>query len=193
MSIHLIHYAQEGSRHQSGVLKGNRILSFGDLGLACESVYDYIVKYGEDGLNIIREADFDKGLHVDEVDILSPFFSTPHDMICVGLNYLAHKAESQSFLTNKELYSTSDAVFFSKRTYKITGPFEDIEARTDIDEKLDYECELAVVIGKQGRDIPEENALDYVFGYTIVNDLSSRTLKKSMPNGTKVRASTAIP
>ncbi|MGI6326765.1 MAG: fumarylacetoacetate hydrolase family protein [Saccharofermentanales bacterium] len=178
MGICLINYAHEGSAYKSGALKDGRILSFEDMGLQCGSVYDCIFKHGEDGVNKIRETDFSKGLKVDEVEILSPFFSTPHDIICVGLNYQAHKDESQSFLSNKELYSTTDAVYFSKRAYKITGPYEDIEARTDLDDKIDYECELAIVIGKQGRDISEENALDHVFGYTIVNDLSSRTFQK---------------
>ncbi len=178
MSIRFTNYKYKNEKYDSGVIKGDRILSFKELGIDCENVYDYIVKYGEKSLEEIRKSDFSKGLEVSEVEILSPFFSTPHDIICVGLNYRAHKDETESFLNNRDLYSTTSAIYFSKRAYKITGPYEDIEIRTDLDDHVDYECELAIVIGKEGKDIREEDALDYVFGYTILNDLSSRVLQK---------------
>ncbi len=178
MSISFVNYTRDGTAYRSGVLRGGRILSLAELGLPCASVYDYIVKYGDGGIDKIREADFSRGLSVDEAEILAPFSSTPHDIICVGLNYQSHKDESQSFLNNPDLYSTADAIYFAKRAYRITGPYEDIEVRTDLDDNIDYECELAIVIGREGRDIREEDALEYVFGYTIVNDLSSRALQK---------------
>ena len=68
-------------------------------------------------------------------------------------------------------------VYFAKRTNRILGANEEIQGRFDIDEKVDYETELAVIIGKEGKGITEEKAEEYVFGYSVFNDLSSRDLQ----------------
>ena len=71
----------------------------------------------------------------------------------------------------------SGTVYFAKRTNRILGANEEIQGRFDIDEKVDYETELAVIIGKEGKGITEEKAEEYVFGYSVFNDLSSRDLQ----------------
>ena len=71
----------------------------------------------------------------------------------------------------------SGTVYFAKRTNRILGANEEIQGRFDIDEKVDYETELAVIIGKEGKGITEERAEEYVFGYSVFNDLSSRDLQ----------------
>ena len=68
-------------------------------------------------------------------------------------------------------------MYFAKRTIRILGANEESQGRFDIDEKVDYETELAVIIGKEGKGITEEKAEEYVFGYSVFNDLSSRDLQ----------------
>ena len=68
---------------------------------------------------------------------------------------------------------------FSKRAIEIIGPGDTVKSRMDLDEKLDYEVELAVVIGKRGTDIPKEKVEEYIFGYSVFNDISARELQGS--------------
>src|SRR5690606_22245184 len=87
-------------------------------------------------------------------------------------NYRAHAAESNSPLPKEPL-------FFNKFATSIVGPYDPvIHQGPAVTEKLDYEVELAVVIGKRAKNVPEAEAENYVYGYTVVNDLSARDLQK---------------
>ena len=79
----------------------------------------------------------------------------------------------------KGLINLKKIVYFSKRAYEIIGPEDSVKSRMDLDKKLDYEVELAVIIGKKGKDIPEEDVEEYIFGYSIFNDFSARELQQS--------------
>jgi 2-keto-4-pentenoate hydratase/2-oxohepta-3-ene-1,7-dioic acid hydratase in catechol pathway len=89
--------------------------------------------------------------------------------ICVGLNYSDHAAESGMTVP-------SEPIIFMKATSSIVGPNDDLEIPRG-SEKTDWEVELGVVIGTRAQYVPEEKALDYVAGYTIVNDVSERTFQ----------------
>lgn len=97
--------------------------------------------------------------------ILAPI-SKPEKIICVGLNYLDHCREM-------EIDIPKSPVIFSKYTNSIIGEYESIEI-PKTSNQVDYEAELAVVIGKEAKNITEEEAFDYIFGYTIMNDISAR-------------------
>ena len=94
----------------------------------------------------------------------------PGDFLAIGLNYKAH-AEG----TNSKL--PIEPILFNKSTGCIQGPNDPILKPADA-KKLDYEVEVAIVIGKQGKYIKEENAQNYIFGYCIVNDVSERSWQK---------------
>ena len=98
-----------------------------------------------------------------------------HDILCVGVNYRDHREEAAGALV--DFKAAPEAVYFAKRAIRILGSGEAIEARLDLDDQLDYEVELAVIIGKEGKDIPREKAEEYIFGYSIFNDISSRKLQ----------------
>ncbi len=101
----------------------------------------------------------------------------PVNIFCVGLNYRAHAAETKAPIP-------TDPVLFMKPTTTVSGPGDPISLPAcSRGPEVDYECELAVVIGKQGRDIPEDRALEHVFGYTAANDVSARRWQKH--NGTQ--------
>ncbi|MFR6378615.1 MAG: fumarylacetoacetate hydrolase family protein [Evtepia sp.] len=85
------------------------------------------------------------------------------------------------------------AVYFSKRATHCPGPGDPIPGHFDLVDSLDYETELAVVLGKDAKHVREEDAYDYVFGYTIVNDVSARNLQTGHSSGTSARAWTASP
>lgn len=116
-----------------------------------------------------------------ETEILAPVERPDHDILCVGVNYRSHFGEvkKNDLDTPDESASGRPAsIYFLKRALRIIGPGEAIEGRFDLDEELDYEAELAVIIGREGKDIPPEDAKDYIFGYSIFNDISSRKLQR---------------
>ncbi len=125
----------------------------------------------------VRINEKELGVPVDEIKYLAPIVRPKHDIICVGVNYESHRKESTLAL-NQDLSKQKKPVYFSKRTTRILGYGEEIKGFFEIDTDLDYEVELAVIIGKKGINIPKEQAEDYIFGYSIFNDVSSRTLQK---------------
>ena len=113
----------------------------------------------------------------ENIKILAPIERPLHDILCVGVNYSAHLQETQDRVDGFKK-ETNDAVYFGKRAIKILGSGEKVQACFDIDSAVDYEVELAVIIGKTGKNIRKEEAEDYIFGYSIFNDFSSRRLQK---------------
>ncbi|MCX4756078.1 fumarylacetoacetate hydrolase family protein [Kitasatospora purpeofusca] len=102
----------------------------------------------------------------------------PGKIVGVGLNYVEHVAESHRTLdTEREL--PDRPVLFSKPSTAVTGPGQPILHNAELTEQLDWECELAVVIGTPAHRVTEADALRHVFGYSIVNDISARDQRRS--------------
>jgi 2-keto-4-pentenoate hydratase/2-oxohepta-3-ene-1,7-dioic acid hydratase in catechol pathway len=118
-------------------------------------------------------------LPVDTITLLAPI-PVPGKIICVGLNYRDHAAE-----TGKPV--PTEPVLFAKFANSVAPDGAHVEV-PELARELDWEAELAVVIGRGGRDIPIEAALERVAGYTITNDLSSRTLQRSGGQWTRGKA-----
>ena len=103
----------------------------------------------------------------------------PHkNVFCVGRNYLAHAEEGARAL-GKELELPSVPTFFTKAPTAITGPDATLDLSGTVSQKYDWEAELAVVIGTRCKDVPEDSALDVVFGYTCLNDVSARDKQRA--------------
>lgn len=116
---------------------------------------------------------------MSEVRILAPIQRPEQDIICLGLNYMDHAEESAQF--KKEAFDGNrpNAVYFSKRVNLTVGPGEGIDSHGDMVESLDYEAELAFIIGKDAKNVREEEARNYIFGYTIMNDVSARDVQNA--------------
>jgi len=104
--------------------------------------------------------------------LLSPLESTPIFM-CIGLNYAHHAKEAN-------LTVPTNPVVFTKPADALAAPYEDIPIHPEAQSQLDYEGELSVIIGKDGKNISEAQALDYVLGYTVGNDVSARNFQIPM-------------
>lgn len=110
--------------------------------------------------------------------LLAPIPKPRKNIFGIGLNYTEHVAESARTLdTSKEL--PQEPVIFSKPTTAVTGPDTDIIHNQKITKQLDYEVELAVIIGKGGKNITKETAMDHVYGYTVINDISARDCRRA--------------
>jgi len=114
---------------------------------------------------------------LEDVTLRAPIPAPRRNIMCLGLNYADHAAESQGAgLGGADL--PQYPIIFTKATTSVTGPLSDVELDPRVTSKLDWEVELAVVIGRGGRFIGEDAAMEHVFGYTIVNDLSARDLQR---------------
>jgi len=110
--------------------------------------------------------------------LLAPIPRPRKNIFGIGLNYTEHVAESARTLdTSKDL--PQQPVIFSKPPSAVIGTEADIIHNQKITQQLDYEVELAVIIGKRGKNVPKENAMDYVYGYTIINDISARDCRRA--------------
>ncbi|MGL4635384.1 MAG: fumarylacetoacetate hydrolase family protein [Beijerinckiaceae bacterium] len=117
---------------------------------------------------------------VDKVRLLAPIPRPARNIFCVGKNYHEHAKEfamSGFDATAKEVVPEAPVVF-TKPPSAVSGPGDIIPASSDNTKSVDYEGELAVVIGKGGRGIAKDAAMKHVFGYTIVNDVTSRKLQQ---------------
>ena len=117
-------------------------------------------------------------LPIEQIQLLAPIQRTPKNIFCVGKNYREHVKEMAG-QTSIGGDIPAMPVIFTKAPTSIIGPNDFIESYPELTQTLDYEVELAVVIGKTGKNIPEEAAMDYVFGYTIANDVTARDRQKA--------------
>jgi 2-keto-4-pentenoate hydratase/2-oxohepta-3-ene-1,7-dioic acid hydratase in catechol pathway len=114
----------------------------------------------------------DDGVPVEGVELLPPI-GQPGKIICIGLNYRAHAEEGGHD-------PPETPTFFAKWTNALAPPGGTVKL-PEWTEKVDYEAEVAFVIGQRAKDVSEENAMDYVAGYTLFNDLSARDYQFKTP------------
>ena len=144
-----------------------------------------LIEAGAEGLAKVRElaaAGTSAALKLQDIKLLPPLPKLTRNIVCVGWNYAEHFEESQRFRASTQAMP-EHPVFFTKGTNTLNGPFDPIPYDALISAEIDWEVELAVVIGKRGRNIGEAEAAGYIFGYTAVNDTSARDIQKSWHGG----------
>lgn len=114
---------------------------------------------------------------VDEVQLLAPIVRPLQDVVCLGINYDAHAQEAGRFSDEAFGGERPYTIYFSKRVNRATATGEKVPAYAGLVDSLDYEAELGVVLGRDAKGVTKEEARDYVFGYTIINDISARNLQ----------------
>jgi 2-keto-4-pentenoate hydratase/2-oxohepta-3-ene-1,7-dioic acid hydratase in catechol pathway len=118
---------------------------------------------------------------LDSVRLLAPIPVPRRDVFCVGKNYREHVAEfgrSGYDQPDRSEALPEHPVVFAKATTSVTGPFDEVLAHPGVTAELDYEAELAVIIGRGGRGISRDAAFDHVWGYTIVDDVTARDVQR---------------
>lgn len=116
-------------------------------------------------------------VRLEEVKLCAPIVRPRQDVICLGINYDAHAKEAGKFSDEAFGGERPYTIYFAKRVNKAVATGEAIPAYEGLVDSLDYEVELGVVLGKDAKGVTKEEALDYVFGYTIINDVSARNLQ----------------
>ena len=168
----LVTYLQNG-KEAVGVLSVDgsvvRPLPFADMNTLIEAPREQLLAAAEAAQD---------ALPLSAVTLLAPIPRPRQDIICLGMNYRDHLTEAANYDSAfaKERPVT---VYFSKRVSQAVAPEGFIERHVDLTNRLDYENELAVIIGKSAKNVKAADAADYIFGYTIVNDVSAREVQTS--------------
>ncbi len=126
--------------------------------------------------DISSKINFDE-IPISKVTICAPIPYPIRNLICLGKNYLDHAKEVIG-LKGSENDIPKFPIYFSKIANPAIGHESMIKKHSEITDKIDYEVELGIIIGKDGINIKKENAEDYIFGYTIVNDISARNIQR---------------
>ncbi|MBO9348722.1 MAG: fumarylacetoacetate hydrolase family protein [Chloroflexus sp.] len=169
----LLTYRYDGIE-RVGVLRGDEVI---DLSPLAASMLELIESWPDLKAEVQKlVAAAEGGRALSAVELRAPIPRPRKNIICLGMNYAAHAIES---LRAKGLPEKLPEypVFFSKMPTAVNHPNAPVPLMPDVSAQRDWEVELAVIIGRRGRDIPASAALDYVFGYTIMNDVSARDLQ----------------
>lgn len=160
-----------------GVINENKIYSFKEFEIFEDNLEDVIKKYTLDELKEkIKYIKNKNGYSLVNAKYLAPIERPSQDVLCLGLNYDEHIEESMKF-KKEEFKPVLKPVYFSKRVTKAIGSGDYIDGHFDFVKMLDYECELAFIIGKDAYNVKIEDAYKYIFGFTIINDVSARDVQ----------------
>nr|WP_302597338.1 fumarylacetoacetate hydrolase family protein [uncultured Cellulosilyticum sp.] len=167
-------------KEQVGVLGKNEqvVCPIGAVGLPYSCMNEVIEKLTQEEkqkLKLLSESN--EGIKLENIQMCAPIPVPKQDIICLGINYMAHAEESARY--KKEAFGGERpyAVYFSKRVNEAVADGGIIPSYKKLMGSLDYEVELAVIIGKDAKDVAEEDAFEYIFGYTIINDVSAREIQ----------------
>ncbi len=167
-------YKYKGAEHV-GVLTADEsaVIPASELGLKAGSMLALIDELGGKLPTVPENA---KTIAFGDVKLEAPIPEPRQDVICLGLNYRDHAEEATRADAVFDV-QRGDAVYFSKRLQRAVAPGDKIDGHFDICNSLDYEVELGVIIGKDAKNVKAADAGEYIFGYTIINDVSARNLQ----------------
>ena len=185
----LLTYKTTISEARLGFLHNNKVVDMEDFGETVNfPLPSDMLELIDMGLEVIPEINYllneidanslaEVSYSLDEITLLAPIPTPRKNIIGIGLNYTEHVAESARTLdTTGKL--PQKPIIFSKPPTTVTGPNTNVLLNPKLTQQLDWEVELAVIIGKKGKYVPKENAMDHVFGYTIINDISARDCRR---------------
>jgi 2-keto-4-pentenoate hydratase/2-oxohepta-3-ene-1,7-dioic acid hydratase in catechol pathway len=139
-----------------------------------------LITSGRAGLAAIRRVAKNarsKTVALSKVRVMAPIPRPRKNVFCVGWNYLDHFEEGLKARPHVQEMPAHPA-FFTKSCTTMNGPYDTIPLHAGVTERLDWEVELGVIIGRGGTNIPETDAMKHVFGYTIINDVSAREIQR---------------
>ena len=171
----LVTYETKG-KHSLGVVVEEYIL---DLNKSMGTDHDMIsfLESGEEVFrkveDAIKEGNTSDMYKIDDVKLVAPIPRTRKNIVCLGLNYAEHVREGASGSVRP---LPKHPIYFTKPPTSITGPYDPVVYHKAIT-RLDYEVELAFVIGKKGKDIPKEKVYEHIAGYMVLQDISARQLQ----------------
>lgn len=140
------------------------------------TMLELVKAFTDDILNKLSETISEEGIDIEKIKVNAPIPEPLRGVICLGKNYIDHVNEVPSAMDLKKGLP-ENPIYFCKLVDRALGMNEIIPSYEDLTDSLDYEVELGVIIGKEGKNIPKEKAEEYIFGYTIINDISVRNIQ----------------
>jgi len=181
MKLYMVNYNNSKSMAISDNGKRFKVFSsFENLPEYFNSIEDFLNEKNNDYqelINYLKSQDLPY-VEIDYKDILPPISRPKQNIICMGLNYEDHIKESEKVFL-KDIKRPKHPIIFTKSTLSINSPYGDIEIRDEVSNELDWESELAIIIGKPGIRINKRDAYEHIFGYTVLNDISARDLQRN--------------
>ncbi len=192
-ALRLVSYSYQGGTPRVGAVKtSGRVV---DLGAAAKARGMALSFDPVSMVSLIAAGDFavaqarqlmqegpEDGPLVADVRLFAPIMAPTRNVYAVGWNYLEHFKEGEAMrLKTAEL--PEHPVFFTKAVNAVNGPYDPIPYDAAVSTAIDWECELAVIIGKKGKNIAEADALSHVFGYCVINDTTARDLQQKKHGG----------
>ena len=185
----LLTYKTQDTEPRLGFIHNNQVIDMEDFGeisnfplpndmldlidMGFEIIAEITEMIAETPENFFEEIAYE----MNEVTLLAPIEKPRKNIVGIGLNYTEHVAESARTLDTTGKLPTKP-IIFSKPPTTVTATNTEIIKNTKLTSQLDWECELAVVISKKGKYVANEDAMDYVFGYTVINDISARDCRR---------------
>ena len=157
-----------GNKRKIGKLENNEVHEI----LNYDGMLDLINENDLSNLKLSEES-----YDLDEIKLLSPIPNPRRNVICLGKNYIDHAVELKGKIS-ADVFIPERPIYFSKFVDEAIGTNGDVLSYFDKFDTFDYEVELAIIIGKKGKNINAEDAKDYIFGYSVGNDFSMRELQK---------------
>ena len=180
--MRLATFASSNGPRAAVVASDNTLVPVSDLVAGGPNDMLGLIEDGPDLLSRLRSAaaSASGGTPLRDAHLLAPIPRPRRNVLCVGWNYSEHFDEGRGKRgDNPDPPKIPDhPALFTKQPNAVVGPDAAVWCPSPISEQLDWEVELAVIVGRTGRDIPEQNALDYVFGYTVGNDVSVRDVQR---------------
>jgi 2-keto-4-pentenoate hydratase/2-oxohepta-3-ene-1,7-dioic acid hydratase in catechol pathway len=173
---------KHNSKEQIGILSKNEeeVYPLEAFGINYDSMNDLIEKITDQEMTTLKvglEKDNKNAISVNDIEKMAPIPVPKQDIICLGINYIEHAKESARYKKEAFEKDREDAIYFSKRVTTAIGDGAYIPSYPELVDSLDYESELAVIISKDAKNVSKNDAFDYVFGYTIINDVSARNVQ----------------
>lgn len=131
----------------------------------------------QDLRTLVEQARREQWISLSEAELLSPIPRPRQNIMCLGWNYIEHVEETTGNALDAPRLPKYPVVF-TKAATSMNGPYADVPVNLEVSNKMDWEVELGVIIGKGGKGIARARALEHVFGYTVINDISARDYQK---------------
>ncbi|HEV8534571.1 MAG TPA: fumarylacetoacetate hydrolase family protein [Candidatus Limnocylindria bacterium] len=163
-----------GSEISWGVVRGDDVSDARSVAGAPRSVRELLESGDQSRLLRSLSDPAARGFGLGDVQLLAPL-EPRQDLIALGLNYVQHADETTG--ATKQAAPPKQPIVFGKAATSVIGPDAEIRFDRSVTSQVDWEVELAVVIGRRGRDVRLDAAIDHVFGYTVANDVSARDLQ----------------
>jgi 2-keto-4-pentenoate hydratase/2-oxohepta-3-ene-1,7-dioic acid hydratase in catechol pathway len=171
--LKFVRYERNGRSPQIGLVVDNELIDLSGVAPSMQAV----INLSAEGMAMIAQhANSSPRIPLADVKLHAPLLPR-RNVMCLGKNYADHAREMQT-AHNEPLELPTFPVVFTKATTTVSGPHDPIPFDPHVSEDIDWEVELAVIIGKQGKNIPAEQAMAYVFGYTVLNDVTARDLQR---------------